>query len=332
MIELRDDRLVIRFPEVHADASLSIDFQRTLRVPDDDRDHFLPPGLGSFPLRHVDDFAARVPEAWLRHGGVMLPMYQSEALWVNFAGSYPFAVKIATGKIDAVTGEAWSDGLHRDPQDYVVTPDQPWLDGYCVERGTIRQFVAMPLGAGYTAEEQLTGRAEHGGIQVVAYPMKASAWEKLRHRVHDELAMMSAAGAADTEVLFHMGLAPGGRMKQQIHDDPHPFDVWDTRHRARCFVHIANTLTWRAVTGEAPPTMPPTARDYTKAGLPWFDCYDADRRTLAGANRLAGLKTVAEIGQEKGEHPLPENDPIADPSVVDLGPAHRRGRVREWTP
>jgi len=25
----------------------------------------------------------------------MLPMYQSEALWINLSGGYPFAVKIA---------------------------------------------------------------------------------------------------------------------------------------------------------------------------------------------------------------------------------------------
>jgi hypothetical protein len=154
MIELRNDRLTFRFPDVHRDAELSVDFQRTLRIPDDGRDYPLPPGLGSFPLRHVDDFAPRLPDLWRTHGGVMLPMYQSEALWVNLNGHYPFAVKVATGKINAITGEAWSDGIHRDPQDYMVTPDQPWLDGYCVEKGTIRQFIAMPLGRGYSAEER----------------------------------------------------------------------------------------------------------------------------------------------------------------------------------
>jgi hypothetical protein len=50
----------------------------------------------------------------------------------------------------------------------VVVPEQPWLDGYCVEKGIIRQFVAMPLGAGYTAEEQISGKAEHGGLQIMA--------------------------------------------------------------------------------------------------------------------------------------------------------------------
>ena len=100
--------------------------------------------------------------------------------WYGYGGgfSYPIAVKIATGKINAVTGEEWEDGLHRDPQDYVVLPEQPWLDGYCVEKGVIRQFVAMPLGSGYSAEEQITGAAEHGGVQIIAYPMKVEAYER----------------------------------------------------------------------------------------------------------------------------------------------------------
>ena len=175
MIEIKQDALLFSFPEVHDKAHLRIGFQRTLRIPDDDRDYPLPPGLGRFPLRHVDDFGREVPDLWLRHGGVMLPMYQSEALWLNFDcrdGTYPFAIKIATGKINAVSGGSWEENLNRRPQDYVVAPKQPWLDGYCVEKGVIRQFVAMPLGSGYSAEEQITGEAEHGGLQILVYPMK----------------------------------------------------------------------------------------------------------------------------------------------------------------
>src|SRR3712207_3544367 len=115
MIELQGDALVFRFPDVHQDAVLRVQFQRTLRIPDDGRDYPLPPGLGAFPRRHVDDFAARVPESWMRHGGVMLPMYQSEAMWLRFSTprGYPFAVKVAAGKLNAVTGEPWRDGLNR---------------------------------------------------------------------------------------------------------------------------------------------------------------------------------------------------------------------------
>src|SRR6516162_6462525 len=182
MIELKDNQLVFSFPEVHKLAKLNIHFQRTLRIPDNDKVYPLPPGLGPFPLVHVDDHESNVPDSWVRHGGVILPMYQAEALWICFkpshvydrSSSYPFAVKVSTGKIDAVTGAAHTNGLHSNPQDYLVVPGQPWLDGYCVKKGIIRQFVAMPLGEGYTAEEQLTDKAEYGGLQIVVYPMKAS--------------------------------------------------------------------------------------------------------------------------------------------------------------
>jgi hypothetical protein len=333
MIELKQDNLVFSFPEVHKDAALRIDFQRTLRIPDDGRRHALPPGLGSFPLRHVDDFAQKVPEEWMEHGGVMLPMYQSEALWLNFGrgGGYPFAVKIATGKINAVTGKTWENGLNRKPQDYVVVPDQPWLDGYCVKKGEIRQFVAMPLGAGYSAEEQITGEAEYGGIQIIAYPMKAEAYERLRESYRSERYMFQHAQMmpAEAGASFDMGLAPGGRMRQKIYDDPHDFDVWDLEQASRCFVHIANSMVWSSITGQAPPTVPPTAREYTDAGLPWFDLYDEHIQALDGGGKLADLKSVKELGEEKGDVPLPENETVDPQNVKKLRHGLTKDQVRE---
>lgn len=41
--------------------------------------------------------------------------------------------------------------------------EQPWLDGIATGTGTIRQFVAMPLGLGYTVEGQLTEEEQFGG-------------------------------------------------------------------------------------------------------------------------------------------------------------------------
>ncbi len=135
MIELRNDRLVFSFPEIHPEAQCTIEFQRTLRIPDDNRAYPLPPGFGTFPLAHVDDYQVKMPETWKTHGGVFFPMYQAEAMWIFFHGAYPFAVKIAAGKVDAVTGEDWKNELTKAPQDYVVIPDQPWLDGFCVQKG-----------------------------------------------------------------------------------------------------------------------------------------------------------------------------------------------------
>jgi hypothetical protein len=327
MIELRDDQLIFRFPEVHDHARLSIDFQRTLRIPDDDREYPLPAGLGRFPVRHVDDCAERVPGPWLEHGGVMLPMYQSEALWINFHGRYPCAVKVTAGKINAVTGEAYRPGLHRGPQDYAVIPQQPWLDGFCVSRGVIRQFVAMPLGAGYSAEEQITDAAEHGGLQIHVYPLKAEYFDQ---RPDPEGMMLGAplARAVFTQS-FDMGLAPGGRMRQEIYRDHRSLDVWDLDHGRRCFIHLANSLVWRALTTQDPPTTPFTARDYKRAHIPWFDYYAEGETALEGAGVLAKLKSVVKLGKEKDEVPLPENETVVPDHVVELRRGLREGQVRE---
>jgi hypothetical protein len=342
MIELRHDALSFSFPDVHHDASVTIDFQRTLRIPDDDRSYPLPPGLGSFPLRHVDDFADRVPALWREHGGVMLPMYQAEALWLNFQGSfvpdratmYPVAIRVAAGKVDAVSGKEWEPGLSRSPQNYLVHPGQPWLDGYAVSKGIIRQFVAMPLGSGYSAEEQLTGKAEHGGLQLQVFPMKREVFERRFPVVMREREVYSSSAVGDftrttlckAPAAPDMGLAPGGRMKQDIYQDRFDLADWDLSRSSRCFVHLANSLVWRAITGENPPTTPPTAAEYTRAGLPWFDYYDESLVPIEGGGPLAWLKSVARLGKEKGDVPLPENQPVSPEKVVK----YRRGdRVRE---
>ena len=329
MIELKHDSLFFSFPDVRPDASMTVDFQRTLRIPDDDQTYALPPGLGSFPLRHVDDFAGRMPAQWIDHGGVMLPMYQAEAMWISFSNSgYPILVKIAAGKVNAVTGEAWSEKPNRDPQDYLVLPDQPWLDGFCVQKGIIRQFVAMPLGAGYTAEEQLTGKAEHGGLQIMAFPMKKEVYEsKIKVLRMSSLPMAALCECEMAEDAAGMGLAPGGQMRQEIYDDPHDFSDWDLRHFSRCFVHLGNSMIWRAITGEAPPTVPPTSKEYTDAGLPWFDYY-GEGAAVPGADKLNSLKTVKEMGEKKGDVPLPENDPVKLERVVKLRVGMTKHQVR----
>ena len=322
MIELKHNQLVVRFPEVHEDAVCFIGFQRTLRIPDDNRDYPLPPGLGGFPLLHVDDYLKKVPETWAQHGGVFLPMYQAEAMWINFHGSYPMAVKVAAGKIDALTGQNWSNELTGKPQNYMVVPDQPWLDGFSIGKGLIRQFVAMPLGEGYSAEEQLTGKAQQGGLQIAVYPMKASVYDAIQKRdSQPEMICYAAPLSAQME----MGLAPGGLMRQEIYEDEYGFDVWELTARSRCFVHVLNSVQFFTVSGIEPPNRPPTAAEYTSAGLPWFEYYGGDATALAGAKKLAGLDSVAAMKLKKGEGVLEDNRPVQPTKVVNL----RKDEVRE---
>jgi hypothetical protein len=329
------DTLIFEFPELHHDAVLRVEFQRTLRVPDDGTRHGLPPGLGRFPLRAVDDLdPARLPAGWQRRGGVAMPMWQAEACWLNFSSpsGYPFLVKVAAGKVNAVNGKPWDNAPDFADQDYVEVPRQPWLDGFCVEKGVVRQFVAMPLGQGYTAEEQLTGAAEHGGVQLLAHPLKATLWEERKARRREGprvYALMKSPMPAPSMVACDMGLAPGGSITQEIAKARETPEAWEMSARSRCFVHLANSLAWRAIAGEAPPTVPPTAADYTRAGLPWFDWY-ADTPAKAGSPILAGLKSVFALGREKGQAPLPENEGFDPPEPIRLGPAAREALDGRW--
>jgi hypothetical protein len=206
MITLDDDVLDIRCPTVHPHAHAQLEFQRTLRIPDDEKVHALPAGLGCFPLSHIEDFSESLDEATLRRGGIMMPMHRSEAMWINFMGgprrasghAYPFAIKVAAGKVNALTGGAWSPALSAEEQDYVVIPTQPWIDGFAISKGIIRQFVAERLGEGFSVEEQLTGKAEFGGLQILAYPMKAERYlDILRAREEVERAREEAARARE---------------------------------------------------------------------------------------------------------------------------------------
>ena len=326
MPTLEHDRLVFRFPQIEEDASFSIEFQRTLRIPDTDKTYPLPPGLGGFPLQHVEDHAANLPQQTADRGGVILPIWQAEAMWLNFTSRgpdwnlpFPVAVKIAAGKINAVTGEPWRSGLHREPQDYVVSPNQPWLDGFAVGKGVIRQFVAMPLGDGYSAEEQLTGKAEWGGIQLSVVPLRAHVWKARRQawenkrrqaRMNEPRIMFSMVSSDRGFSQREMGLAPGGRMQQTIHPDPYGLDEWDLEAADRVFVALVHAKDWKSITGAAAPDHPPTAREYTNAGLPWFDYYGFDQTGLPGSEKLADLASVATKFTQQTGSTLPDSDDL----------------------
>jgi hypothetical protein len=280
-------------------ARFAISFQRTLRVPDDGRSYPLPPGLGALPIHAVADFSERVPAGW-REGDIFIPLFQREALWLAFAGAAwkPNAVKVGVGGVNAISGEAWDDRLRSDPQDYLVCPDQPWLDGINSGTGRVRQFVAMPLGLGDTVEGQLTGTEEVGGIQLLVYEPKPG-------RFPDGLPAGAGAAGRDgaarlAEPVPAMGIGAGGEIRQKIYPDRYGIDVWDPTSPAEVVVHIINTGQYRELTGENPPPTPITAQSYVEFGLPWFELYDEGRGDIAPAARLAQVKAIAERDEERG--------------------------------
>ncbi|MFE2957499.1 hypothetical protein [Nocardia tengchongensis] len=310
---------------------VGVRFIRTLRLPEHGT-HPLPPGLGEFPVRRVADYADSVPPEWAARGGVMLPMYLREAMWLSFSSKEPAALQIGVGKVCAVSGKPWSDRLARDPQNYVVLPRQPWLDGINSGKGTIRQFVAVPLGLGATVEGQVTGEETWGGIQLQNFALndlELARWRKAEEECREQAALARygnsdnvwlagasgampppaapAFGAAPPAPSGHpsaslprkrqagaLGLGVGGTMRQEIYKDERPLAEWSAERAGRVFVHLVTPPDWRRITGEAAPPSPVDRAAYTAANLPWFDYFDSDATDLAPADPLANVVPVGD--------------------------------------
>lgn len=159
------------FNSLRIGRNTKISFHRTLRVPEDGNDYSLPADFGTFPIHRVEDYADTVPPQWLEDGGFFIPLYQREALFIQFDGEewFPAIAKVCVGEINAITGKSYSEKLSSHSQDYVVVPKQKWLDGINSGNGKVKQFVAMPLGQGYTVEAQITDEEKYGGFQLVVY-------------------------------------------------------------------------------------------------------------------------------------------------------------------
>ncbi|KAF7541645.1 hypothetical protein G7054_g492 [Neopestalotiopsis clavispora] len=189
----------IRINQGPANGALELTLNRTIRVPDNRDTNMLPPSMGQFPLYRVQDYADRMPEDMAAKGGLFFPMYQREAMWINFRASRPFALKIYVGGVNAVSGLPLRDDTDqtrrkrlrmlqegKPVQDYMVVPGQPWLDGIASEDGKIRQFVAKPKGSGFSVEAQVTGEEKVGGVQIEVVPVKCGLPRELHVRYENK--------------------------------------------------------------------------------------------------------------------------------------------------
>jgi hypothetical protein len=250
------------------------------------------PSLGGYPLYSVESFAHRVPRHWLDSGGAMLPMYQSEAMWLSFRPSYsvahqafyPFAVKIRVGRTDAVGGQRWQDGIHQWPQDFLVVREHCWLGGYHDGGRGIQQFVAMPLGSGYLPERSEGALTRLGCLEILVYPMQGSAFA-LRYPRHalsgrlPELAVgMESELAGNRE---HSGRTDV-LQRQQVEEGLFPLADWDRVHHGRYSIHLANSLHWCAITGSPPPMAPVRERHPVAQADADFSDLSTPATTFAG--------------------------------------------------
>lgn len=279
--------------------NFQVSFERTLRVPDDGKEYPLPPGLGEFPIFIVKDFKDRVPQSWLEFplkDSYFIPMHQREAMWMSFDSETPTAVKIGLGRTDALTGKKFTESLNKNKanQNYLVAPDQPWLDGVNSGNDVIRQFVAMPLGMGYTVEEQLNKKKPMGGIQFRVFEAKPGNFPKNRRKVYgNEMVLESCCESAS------MGLGAGGSITQKIYPDEYGYDTWDLTEVSEARVFIVNSMDFEQITGYKPPSTPISAQLYAEYGFPWFELYNEHKKDI-NPGQFGKVKTIKQMDKKKG--------------------------------
>lgn len=97
-----------------------------------------------------------------------------------------------------------------------------------------------------------------------------------------------------------MGLAAGGRLAQQIHLDPTPAAYRSSGPSATALVSVQllNAVAYETITGILCPPTPITPKQYTKAGIPWFDTYQSHAKSSSGGAAFDYVKSVSEIDSE----------------------------------
>ena len=266
----------------------SLLFLRTLRIPEDGKIYPLPPGLGEFTLHRVGKRTPLITRGW-HPDDIFLCMYQREALWLGFEGPSwrPHALKIGIGNINALTGEAWNETLSSTPQNYLVSPPQPWLDGFHTSNDVVRQFVSAPLGAGLTVESQLAAE-EAGGLRITVF--------EPREGIFPASPPPAAPPKFETEQVYlgELGLAAGGEIRQKIYEDPYGLDTWDVENFGTIRVRILNSAQYSLLTGSEPPPTPIDVATYIQCGFPWYRIYDEQ---LSGVEPTVRFKTIKPLGE-----------------------------------
>jgi hypothetical protein len=296
------------FDEIMVGRFTRISFHRTLRIPEDGRDYPLPAGLGRFPIHRVEDYAEKVPAKWLLDGGFFIPLHQKEALFLQFEGPqwHPTIAKVCVGRINAISGKPYTESLSKNHQDYVVIPRQWWLDGICSGDGLVKQFVAMPLGQGYTIEAQITDEEKYGGFQIVVMDAADGRFCDRDPAIDQGITESESGGLRAGKLIdIHsdlnaIGIAAGGNIKQQLHKDTHGVESWSPEKKRSLTIHLVNSMAYKAITGIEPPPSPITVAEYQRAKIPWYSHYDETAPVIKPPSIFKRILGITAIERQRG--------------------------------
>lgn len=258
---------------------LYFNLHRTVRVRNNNETSNLPPSLGNFEIFKVSDYK-NCPETWDKDA-CFIAMHSQEAMWISFQTVEPIAVIIGAGTINALNGKCFENKLEEDG--YLVTPPQPWLDGWKGDDGSIYQFVATEVGENKTIGEQLTDAKDHA-LLISAF--KAKNPEKLQTQVLTPTMTWGGTEGGDLEYTVsnccrgitccEMGLGKGGKIKQKIYEDPHGIESWTENPIKTIKIYLINTSEFSEITGQVLPR-PVAAEQYDGV---WFGLDDKQHKEI----------------------------------------------------
>ena len=255
---------------------LTVNFQQRPGPPNDAKLYVFSAGLVDVPLCPAANFPDKLPASWLAETDFLALMNASEPFLIGFTANYPFAVKLAVGSLDAVTGESALVSLQKEPPNYLVVSGESTVDGI-----KQRSFV-LPLEAGCATNEQFFAGQKIGVIDVQMWPLCVESYfsEEVAHSIPPTLREFFAwfvygpsIEAKWTEI---------DRRDEKSRDDPLTDETeaivlntkyedeldwryirelgdlrevadWDQTRSNRCCVHVCNPSVWQQITGTSPP-------------------------------------------------------------------------------
>ena len=256
---------------------LEVIFHRTVRVADDKLSN-LPPSLGDLPI----------------HSGLsgkddncFLALHDNEALWLDFSVGLPVAVMIGAGGVNALTGEPMTEELHEG--NYLVTPPQPWLDGWKGQDGSVYQFVATPYkkGKGLSVAEQLLGEEASSELEIIVFESKdpnlimvSKPQEICGTDPYEPCNGLVDSNSFDYKTCTPMGIGKGGKITQKVYPDPYGIDAWKSKCTSKVKVEIANAVQYAKKMGHELPPLPKSVEEYIGN---WFNVKDQEMNDVKGS-------------------------------------------------
>ena len=260
------DKLTFVFPAIHHHAVLQVQLCRTLRVPNDGQSHAAPTGFEAFPMMTTG-------KEDVQH---QLPLYPSDALWLNFVSSsgFPFAVRVDFDQRCAVTGisfqEELTQGIRRTKnrnenlQNFLVIPEQKTLDGHSVGGEQFAQFV-------------LEQQDKVKRLTIWVYPLKKDLYQKMLfgNAMHNgRLSEATRWGQYhEFEEMTGESKMGAGLVNQAIEPNLRPVEDWDLDAGQSVTIELVPMLEWLSDKDNKPLHHPYTQAIYQKLGYPWSDHY-----------------------------------------------------------